>query len=159
MHDSGIFAKLIPLAAGRNARVVLVNRRDYPGATPFAPEHHALLQAATTSETSAAHASLVGFMQERAREVYDLLARFIQDNNIPLAQHEAKKGGIVLGGWSFGTAWMSSFLAHAPSFPSARDGSVDLSKYVRRVVFYGKSIHFPQVWVWKCFSHLSRARS
>ena len=98
-------------------------------------------------------------MQERAREVYDLLARFIQDNNIPLAQHEAKKGGIVLGGWSFGTAWMSSFLAYAPSFPSARDGSVDLSKYVRRVVFYGKPFISHKSWVWKSFSHLSRARS
>ncbi|KAM5540104.1 hypothetical protein V8D89_006244 [Ganoderma adspersum] len=137
---SGIFAKLIPLAAGQNARVVLVNRRDYPGAAPFPPEHCALLQAATTSDTSAAHATLAAFMQERAREVYDLLARFVQANKIPLAQHEEKKGGIVLGGWSFGTAWMSSLLAHAPSF-SAPGGGVELNKYVRRVVFYDSPYH------------------
>ncbi|PIL34407.1 hypothetical protein GSI_03182 [Ganoderma sinense ZZ0214-1] len=139
---SGIFAKLIPLAAGQNTRIVLVNRRDYPGATPFSPEDHAVLQAAMTSDAATAHAQLVSFMQDRAREVVDLLARFVQANKIPLAQHEEKKGGIVIGGWSFGTAWMSSLLAYRPSVPTGDiDGGVELSKYVRRVIFYDSPYH------------------
>ncbi|KAI1789100.1 hypothetical protein LXA43DRAFT_1155822 [Ganoderma leucocontextum] len=136
---SGIFVKLVPLAAAHNARIVLVNRRDYPGATPFSSEERTILESAakgaTTSDASAAHAQLEAFMRERAREVYDTLASFVHGNNIPLSQREENKGGIVLAGWSFGTAWMTAFLAHAPSF-SAPNSDIELGKYMRRVVFY-----------------------
>ncbi len=134
---TGIFEKLIPLAARHNARVVLVNRRDYPGSTPYTLEERAVLvNAAVESKTNplAARDKLHVFMAERAREVYDLLVSFVAQHKIPPAFPKENKGGIVIGGWSFGTGWMLSLLENVASFPVHK---VALSRYVRRVIFYG----------------------
>ena len=135
---SGVFRKLLPLACTHNARVILLNRRDFPGTEPYTEEELALLppppgeeQAGTFTEGPNVRA----FMQARARELYDLLMHFVVKHKIPPAHPEKNAGGIVVGGWSFGTAWMTSLLANIASYP-ARE--VDLSKYVRRVVFYGQ---------------------
>ena len=116
---------------------MLVNRRDYPGATPYALEERAqLLKAAMGAKTDplASQDILQAFMAERAREIYDLLVWFVSEHNIPVARPEANAGGIVIGGWSFATAWMTSLLANVAQFPI---GEVKLSDYVRRVILYG----------------------
>ena len=41
IRSKEVFTKLLPLAAQFNARVVLVNRQDYPGAQPFTLEERA----------------------------------------------------------------------------------------------------------------------
>ena len=133
----GILAKLIPLAANYNARVVLVNRRDYPGAAPHAKEARAVLDAAAAevaTDTAAARDKLLQYMEYNGRDVYDLLVGFVAENDIPKASTEANSGGIVVGGWSFASGWMISLLAFADSFPV---GSVDLGAYLRRVILYG----------------------
>ncbi len=132
---TGIFSKLVPLATEHNARLVLVNRRDYPGATSYTPEERAVLEDALTSDPATARGQLLAYARERAREVYTLLVQFVADNDIPPAQPEANEGGIVIVGWSFGTNWMTSLLANVASFPV---NDVELAKYVRRVVFHGK---------------------
>ena len=144
LHVPAIFSKLIPIAAGHNARVVLVNRRDYPSSKPYTLEERALIvNAALEVKTDplAAREKLYGFMRERAREVYDLLVHFVAQHNIPPARPEENKGGIVIGGWSFGTGWMTSLLANVSSFPVH---DVELSRYVRRVIFYGSSLSYLQ---------------
>lgn len=114
-----------------------MNRRDYPTALPYTLEERALLvNAAIDVKTNplAAREKLHAFMQERAREVYDLLVQFVARHKIPLARPEENKGGIVVGGWSFGAGWMTSLLANVVSFPVHE---VELGRYVRRVIFYG----------------------
>ncbi|KAI1789099.1 hypothetical protein LXA43DRAFT_1022497 [Ganoderma leucocontextum] len=146
--SSAIFSKLIPLASRHNARVVLVNRRDYPSSAPYTIEERAvLLNAAIEVKTNplAAREKLHTFMRERAREVYDLLLQFVAQHKIPPARPEENTGGIVIGGWSFGTGWMTSLLANVASFPVQQ---VDLSRYVRRVIFYDASysvLGFPTI--------------
>ncbi|TFK94529.1 alpha/beta-hydrolase [Polyporus arcularius HHB13444] len=135
---SGIFSKLVPLATEHNARLVLVNRRDYPGATSYTPEERAVLEDALTSDPATARGQLLAYARERAREVYTLLVQFVADNDIPPAQPEANEGGIVIVGWSFGTNWMTSLLANVASFPV---NDVELAKYVRRVVFHDPPYH------------------
>ena len=133
----GIFAKLVPLAAKHNARVILVNRRDYPGAAPHVNEERAVLDAAAAevaTDTAAARDKLLRYMEYNGRDVYDLLVGFVAENDIPKASTEANWGGIVVGGWSFASGWMISLLAFADSFPV---GSVDLGAYLRRVILYG----------------------
>ncbi|KAI0632766.1 Alpha/Beta hydrolase protein [Trametes polyzona] len=135
---SGIFSKLLPLAEQFNLRIILLNRRDYPMGQRYTDAERALLHAITpelledADKVTAAKADGETFMKERAREVYDFLVQLVQNGKIPLYDREAKKGGIVLAGWSFGTGWMTAFLAHLASF-SADDTL--LSKYLRRVVF------------------------
>ena len=134
---AGIFSKLIPFSEKYNVRVVLVNRRDYPGAAPHSKEERAVLDAAAAevaTDTAAAREKLLQYMEYNGRDVYDLLIGFVAKNDIPKASAEANTGGIVVGGWSFASGWMMSLLAFEDSFPA---GSVDLGAYLRRVILYG----------------------
>ncbi|KAI0354370.1 hypothetical protein OH77DRAFT_1405139 [Trametes cingulata] len=142
---SGILSKLLPLAKQHNARIILVNRRDYPGTRPYSEEERALLPvlspeggAADAAEMAEAKEKLLTFMKGRAREVYDLLVELVTNEDLPPAQPEENKGGIVVAGWSFGSAWMTALLAHVASFGV---NDVDLSAYVRRVVFLDPAYH------------------
>ncbi|TBU23391.1 hypothetical protein BD311DRAFT_703965 [Dichomitus squalens] len=133
---SGVFGKLIPLAHKYNVRLVLVNRRDYPGAVPYTAEERAHLltiSIESQADPAAAQPKMVAFMKNGGHDLHDLLVSFVATNNIPLSRSENSTGGIVLAGWSLGTCWMTAFLASTESF---RRDNVDLSKYVRRVVFY-----------------------
>lgn len=136
---------MFPLAKASNARLVLANRRDYVGATPFNNKERAdLFAAAAVSKTQpdAARTTILAWMHDRAREVYDLLVHIVREYKVPLSRPEANTGGIVVGGWSFGTTLMTALLANMASFPV---GDVDLSKYLRRVVFLGAPPGSPSI--------------
>ena len=133
------FRKLLPFAKAHNARIFLANRRDYPGTVPYSIEERAeVFTAAVESSTDAeaAQKRLVPWMKERGREVYDLLAHIVAQHGIPPIGSGGKSGGIIVGGWSFGTTLMTALLANLDFFPV---GDVDLRKYLRRVVFLGAS--------------------
>ncbi|KAH9933983.1 uncharacterized protein BXZ73DRAFT_100821 [Epithele typhae] len=136
----GMFAKLVPLAHKHNSRVVFVNRRDYPGAKPYDAAELAVLKeaaAVVSADPAKAHSLLAPFMKERAREVFDLLAHIVEEGNITLPQKEKNTGGIIVGGWSFGTAWMTALLAHVADFSAGSPVAVDA--YVRRVILHDGS--------------------
>lgn len=122
----GVFSRLLPLAAETNARIVLVNRRDYPDSAPYTEEELRLLLSAQGSAPEAA-ADLKEYMKARARELYNFLVEFVRDEHIPV-------DSIVLAGWSFGSAWMLALLAHAPTFPV---NDLELDKCIRRAILYG----------------------
>ncbi|EJF62060.1 hypothetical protein DICSQDRAFT_169637 [Dichomitus squalens LYAD-421 SS1] len=134
---SGTFSKVIPLASINNTRLILVNRRGYPGSTPFTDEELATIPKLTPDANEDtledAREELGLFMRDRAREVYDLLEDIVRQDNIPPAQPEKNTGGIILAGWSFGALWMNALMAYVSSFPV---NDVELSKYVRRVVIF-----------------------
>lgn len=117
------------MAAQSNARIVLVNRRDYPDSEPYTEEERRLLSSAQGS-TSGAAADLKEYMKARARELYNFLVKFVTDEDIAV-------DSIVLAGWSFGSAWMLALLTHAATFPV---NDVELDKYIRRVILYGSLI-------------------
>ena len=117
-----------------------MNRRDYPGSTPYTEEELALVDPppvdASTEDMEEAKKNGLEFMEHRAREVYEFLEDLVRRERVPSANPADNTGGIVLGGWSYGGVWMQALLAFVDSFP-VRD--VDLSKYVRRVVCYGQT--------------------
>ena len=131
------FKKLLPYAKQNNARTIVVNRRDYPGSAPYTADEQALLArlASMPSGSEEAANEMKEFSRARARELYDYLVALVKREDIPSARGKGKAatGGIVLAGWSFGVTMMTAFLANVAYFSS----DVQLSKYVRRVVFYG----------------------
>ncbi|KAI0365121.1 alpha/beta-hydrolase [Pilatotrama ljubarskyi] len=133
---SGSFKRLIPFAKPHNARVVLVNRRDYPGSDPYTPEELATpARLATTPDVSPETAAEAeAFMRDRAREVFDFLTDFVRRERIPRARENT--GGIVVVGWSLGSLWITALLANVRLFP---EGDVKLSEYVLGVVLYDTS--------------------
>ncbi|KAI1786412.1 hypothetical protein LXA43DRAFT_898006 [Ganoderma leucocontextum] len=130
------FKKLLPLSRENNVRIVLPNRRDYPGSTPFSPDEVAYLSELANAPpgTPEAVKGTEAEMKARAREVYYYLVDLVKTEGIPRAQ--GKAGGIVLAGWSLGATWMSALLAHVAEFPV---GDVRLGEYVRRLVLYDPS--------------------
>lgn len=132
----GIFAKLLPLAPAYNTRVMLVNRRDYPGSTPFTEAERALLpsQPLDADDLPSARDNLQAFMKAQARELYDFLEILVEGGDVPAADRKNNTGGVVVAGWSMGAAWMTALLAHAPSFYT---GGLNLAHYIQRVVFLG----------------------
>ncbi|KAH9165922.1 alpha/beta-hydrolase [Lactarius sanguifluus] len=119
------FVRFLPLAGKLGARVVAINRRDYPGSAPFSEEDRALLLS-TTHDTPAASENADRYMKARAGELYDFLTQLVKTEELPT-------NSIVLAGWSLGSSFVLSFLAHAPSFDSESWG---LSQYIRRVIAY-----------------------
>ncbi|THH15943.1 hypothetical protein EW146_g4608 [Bondarzewia mesenterica] len=128
---SAVFIRLLPLSEKYNSRVVLVNRRDYPGAIPFDEEELRRLNSVIPATPDAA-ANIKMYMKDRARELYGFLEDFVKTEEIPPSAGDT--GGLVVAGWSFSTIWMTALLAHVSTFPR---NDVELHRYVRRVVAYG----------------------
>ena len=101
-YTKGNFKKLLALARDHNVHIVLPNRRDYPGSTPFSPDEVARLSslANATPGSPEAVAGTQNEMKARARGVYDYLVGLIETEHIPRAQ--GKAGGIIVAGWSLG---------------------------------------------------------
>ncbi|KAI0655017.1 hypothetical protein C8Q70DRAFT_924665 [Cubamyces menziesii] len=132
---SGIFSKLLLLAEKYRIRVLLLNRRDYPGSQPYSEEDLALLRPVKNDGGDAQTLdNLWAFTRDRAVELYTWLATSVTDGTIRSFDRTTRTGGIVLAGWSLGTVWMMSLLAHGDLACSVSD--VDLRKVIRRVVLY-----------------------
>ncbi|RPD78506.1 hypothetical protein L226DRAFT_457815 [Lentinus tigrinus ALCF2SS1-7] len=138
---SGVFAPLLPYARQTNTRIILVNRRDYPGAAPYTASELALLPLSVEDldltqepdELEGIKVSISFFMKHRGHELLRFLTGVVRDCNIPLGDPRRNAGGIVLVGWSLGVLWANALLAHAASF---HHDDVNLSRYLRRVVLY-----------------------
>ncbi|KAI0091390.1 hypothetical protein BDY19DRAFT_983760 [Irpex rosettiformis] len=73
-----VFARMIPFANTHKTRLVLVNRRDYPGAVPYTASERAALHASQNPDTTPAGAltTLLSYAQTRALEFHDFLRSF-----------------------------------------------------------------------------------
>ncbi|KAI0358230.1 hypothetical protein OH77DRAFT_1518926 [Trametes cingulata] len=136
----GIFAKIIPLAPAYGVRIILLNRREYPGAVPYTAEERALIPPVPDKprtderEIRSAAQMLQTFMRDRAYELYQALQALVTERDIPPGSRSVSEtGGIVLVGWSMGATWMTALLSYVREF---RDGGVDHSNYIRRVALW-----------------------
>ncbi|KAI9066152.1 hypothetical protein FKP32DRAFT_1589894 [Trametes sanguinea] len=139
--DSGIFIKVIPFAEKYNTRVILLNRRDYPGARPYTEQELALVQpvdAASDIDEQARDMPWL-FMRDRAVELYEWLAIAVKEGTILPVDPQTSTGGVIVAGWSFGAVWMTAFLAHGELASDVH--GVDLGNVVRRVVLFDPPYH------------------
>lgn len=118
---------MVPFAAKHGARLVLVNRRDYPGTTSYSEEELKLLNAGAASTFEAAEALRI-YIKGRGNDLYDFLEEFIVKEKI------SQKGSIIVAAWSFGVVFTTALLAYASSFPQRE---VDVASYIRCVLNYG----------------------
>ncbi|KAI0328744.1 hypothetical protein GY45DRAFT_949227 [Cubamyces sp. BRFM 1775] len=132
---SPIFSKLLPLAEKYNIRILLLNRRDYPESQPYSEVDLALLRPVEGhgGEVKTLD-NLWAFTRDRALELDNWLAASVKDGEIRPFDTVTKTGGAVLAGWSLGSIWMMSLLAHGDL--ACNVNGVDLRKIVRRVVLY-----------------------
>lgn len=118
---------MIPYAAERSLRLVLVNLRDYPGSTRYS---EAELSALSSTDPKSQRSAL----DAQGSEIATFLLWFIKKEKIPRLT-ERGGGGLGLLAWSWGNTIMMSFLAQAAKLP--KDIQEILGAYVRSLIFFG----------------------
>ncbi|TFK73217.1 alpha/beta-hydrolase, partial [Pluteus cervinus] len=126
--NGATFRKLIPLAPARNIRLVLINRRNYHGSTPY-----------STIDVENLYSGHKSILERMALDVSGLLNWFLDHNEVPQISEDGKSGGICLLGWSMGGATVLAFLGQ-PGIVG-NETYVRLEPYLRRLVIYGTPVH------------------
>ncbi|KAG6839796.1 hypothetical protein C0991_011599 [Blastosporella zonata] len=127
-YTNNIFQKLLPLARNKGSRFVALNRRNYPGSTPFSDEELALvLNGGGDAKKEAVH-------HARGLEFATFIDNFISKNNIHPISEDGKSGGIVLLGWSFGCTFALAAISSACALPV--DVRARLGAHIRAVIAY-----------------------
>ena len=104
---------MIPFAAANRVRLVLVNRRDYPGSTPFLDAELAALGSSDVETRARA-------LARQGVDVGLFLAWLVRVENIPPVSVDRdgnKQGGIALVAWSLAHTPLAGLLAHADALP------------------------------------------
>ncbi|KAL5513086.1 hypothetical protein ACEPAH_3484 [Sanghuangporus vaninii] len=107
-----IFKRLLPLAANHNLRLVVVNRRDYPGSSPYTEEELDVIRKDNETGND-------GFGRGQAAELAQFIRTFIEKEHIPKPALKYRDGGIVLLSWSSGNGYTLPLLAYADSIPES----------------------------------------
>ena len=128
--NEGVFSPLIPFAKDRNVRLILLNRRDYFGATPYTDEEKTVLAPDSSKTPSERLPIFRKFMKDRAGEVFDFLRLLVEEKNAPKE--------IVLVRWSFGSNWITALLAEIKSLHKT-DPTV--RKCIKRLIIYGMTVY------------------
>ncbi|KAJ7489033.1 hypothetical protein FB451DRAFT_1337031 [Mycena latifolia] len=123
-----IFA-LIDIAPSRGVRVVALNRRSFPGSTPFTPEE---LNIALTGGSGDDERDVQ--MEARGHEIGTFIATFIKRFNLPPPSNDGKTGGAILFGWSLGSLSLLAVIGTADTMPEATRSV--LSSHVRSLIVY-----------------------
>ncbi|TCD60458.1 hypothetical protein EIP91_010052 [Steccherinum ochraceum] len=130
---SGIFSRMVPFASKYNVRLLLVNRRDYPGALAFTETELKPLKAGA-AQTSYGAESMREYLKGRGRDLHEFLELFIEQERIP--KPNGARGGIILAGWSMGAMFTTALLAYGSSFPV---GKINVATYLRCVLNHDSS--------------------
>jgi pimeloyl-ACP methyl ester carboxylesterase len=112
------FQRMNPFAQPNSLRIISVNRRGYPGSSPYSAEDLVIFAEGNEAERAA-------LLEQQGRDLALFLDGIIDALSIP------KAGGIALIGWSMGTLFLLSLISceTLPTNTKAR-----LSSFVHTVV-------------------------
>lgn len=128
-----IFERLRTVAFTRGVRFVAMNRRSFPGSTPFTDEELNVAMNGGTEEQKDAQ------IQSRGNEIATFIDNFIQQKDLPPISKDGKAGCIVLLGWSVGAPFALAMVASSSTLPA--DVRVRLGSHIRSLILYG-SLHW-----------------
>ena len=123
---------MIPFAAANRVRLVLVNRRDYPGSTPLSDAELAELGSPHLQTRAKA-------LAQQGADIGLFLAWLVREEKIPAMSVDWKgrqQGGIVLVAWSLAHTPLAGFLASADKLPA--DALRTLEPCLRAYCIFGE---------------------
>ena len=106
-----IFTPLLPHAHKQNARVVTVNRRDYPGSTPLSPQELNVLNSGTDEQKAE-------YLKERGVEFATFFDTFAEGNTLSPISPDGSSGGFAVLGWSLGCTFALASIAAVDALPA-----------------------------------------
>ncbi|KAJ8086067.1 hypothetical protein PM082_004886 [Marasmius tenuissimus] len=123
-----IFEKILEIAPSKGVRLVAVQRRPFPGSTPFTPEELQItLTGGSSDEERAAYA------EARGHELANFIDRFIQQFQLPAITANGQ-GGSVVWGWSIGALLPVWAIGNAKTLPA--DVQTRLGANLRSLILY-----------------------
>ncbi|KAM6504024.1 Alpha/Beta hydrolase fold [Amanita muscaria] len=125
-----VFKRAQEVAFKRGVRFIAINRRNYPGSTPFTPEEFHTLEQGSSEEKAE-------FWRDRGHEIAVFIDAFIKENNIPPIPNDGQSGGIILLGWSLGCGEANTTVAHVDTLPPLLCSR--LAAYIRALILYDAS--------------------
>lgn len=105
---------MIPFAAANRVRLVLVNRRDYPGSTPLSDVELAELGSSHLKTRAKA-------LAQQGTDIGLFLAWLVRKEKIPAMRVDwrgKRQGGIVLVAWSLAHTPLAGLFASADTLPA-----------------------------------------
>ncbi|THU97254.1 alpha/beta-hydrolase [Dendrothele bispora CBS 962.96] len=124
---SGLFKRIIPVAHARNYRMIVVNRREYPGSTPYTEEELKVF-----AEGPDDNARMKLLLSEGSNLAL-LLDGLIQSLSLP------QSGGVAVAGWSLGSLYALLLLASITTLPQATKER--LGSFVKSGILWDPPIH------------------
>ncbi|KAF9022454.1 hypothetical protein BDZ89DRAFT_956554 [Hymenopellis radicata] len=124
-----VFQKVMDIAPSKGVRFVALNRRPFPGSTPFTPEE---LNVTLTGGTGDADRDIQ--IEARGHEIATFAAEFIRKFKLPPLSHNGTQGGVALLGWSVGAAYPLAAIGSSPTLP--KDVKQLLGSYIRSLITY-----------------------
>ncbi|KAJ7021455.1 hypothetical protein C8F04DRAFT_1273673 [Mycena alexandri] len=128
-----VFQQMMALAPTQHytqgVRIVAINRRGFPGSTPFTPEE---LNVTLTGGSGDAEREVQ--VEARGHEIAMFIAIFIQKFDLPPFSGAGRPGGVVLFGWSVGAPFTTFAIANADTLPEATREV--LRSHVRSLILY-----------------------
>ncbi|KAK1216475.1 hypothetical protein PQX77_020892 [Marasmius sp. AFHP31] len=107
-----IFEKILEIAPSKGVRLVAVQRRPFPGSTPFTPEELQItLTGGSSDEERAAYA------EARGHELANFIDRLIQKFQLPAISANGQ-GGSVVWGWSISALLPVWAIGNAKTLPA-----------------------------------------
>jgi hypothetical protein len=128
---------MLPFAAANRVRLILVNRRDYPGSTPLSDAELAELGSPDLETRARA-------LAQQGIDIGLFLAWLVREENIPpmvIDRDGNKMGGIALVAWSLAHTPLAGFLAHADKLPA--DALRALDPCLRSYCIFGELRNVP----------------
>ena len=130
---------MLQFAAAYRARLILVNRRDYPGSTPFSDTELASLGSGNLRTRAKA-------LVQQGLDIGLFLAWLVREEKIPPMSIEPdsngnRRGGIALVAWSLAHTPLVGFLARADALPA--DARKALEPCLRAYCIFGKRFPIP----------------
>ncbi|KAK0224202.1 hypothetical protein IW262DRAFT_1295844 [Armillaria fumosa] len=102
VYTNLIFQKVMSVASSNGVRFVAIQRRPFPGSTPFTDEE---LNVTLTGGSGDEERNFE--VEMRGHEIASFVDIFIQNHNLPRVSSDGKSGGVSLLGWSGGGGYVS----------------------------------------------------
>lgn len=112
-------------------RFVIVNRRHYPGSSPYSDEELDKIKHGDPEAQTV-------FAKDRAREYANFMKSFVQQNGVPPIDEDGKSGGVVLMAWSGGTYYALQILAFADALDIETRSAIE--PFFRSFMMFGKKL-------------------
>lgn len=120
----GTFQRLSPHANTRNARIICINRRGYPGTTPYTAEESRIITSGSTAERNR-------FLIEQGLNLATLVDQIIKQCSLP------KERGVAIVGWSMGNIFLLALVAAIANEHMDKELRKSLQYHVGGIILWG----------------------